>query len=233
MSYPSDDGTTRYLKTELLERVAHELRGPAGVTLGALDELEHALGAAQVEQHRLLLAMARRGAKRVLRTAERLTRTAQLEAGHVFGRGAVTDLRGLVRDAVREAELVEGRSSVKLRLSLPDEPCLSEVDSGWWSVALAELVAQAVRCARQQVDVQVQLQDESVVVQVRDDRVAVVDAPSARFVPLDDRRDAALGWPLICDVARAHEARLSSETLHDKAGAVVGLCVKVELRKAS
>jgi hypothetical protein len=62
--------------------------------------------------------------------------------------------------------------------------------------------------------------------------VAVVDTPSARFVPLQDRRDAALGWPLICDVARAHHAQLTSSPLQDAAGAMTGLSIKLELRKA-
>jgi hypothetical protein len=230
-SSEAEDGISRYLRTELLERLAHELRGPAGVTLGALDELEHALGAEQAEQNRVLFAMARRGAKRVLRTAERLTRTALLESGSVPAHRAPADVRNLVRQAVREAELIEGRNSVQVRLTLPQDPCLSELDSGWWSVAFGELVSQAIRCARREVEVLVAAHPGGVSVQVRDDRAALVDAPEARFVPLKDRRDAALAWPLICDVARAHGAELSSEPLRDAAGALSGQRVTVELRE--
>src|SRR5689334_21052599 len=110
MSDAARDDTSRYLRTELLERIAHELRGPAGVTLGALDELEHALDDAQRDQHKLLFAMARRGARRVLRTAERLTRTAQLEGSGIHAvPTAPTDLRGIVKQATEDAEAVEGR----------------------------------------------------------------------------------------------------------------------------
>jgi signal transduction histidine kinase len=231
MSDSSNDGASRYLRTELLERIAHELRGPAGVTLGALDELEHALGAEQAEQHRLLFAMARRGAKRVLRTADRLTRTALLESATLTVHCAPTDVRTLVKQAVRDAETIEGRMSVQLRLTLPEEPCFVDVDSGWWAMAIGELVSQAIRCARREVEVLVQPRAGVVTLQVRDDRVAIVDAPAERFVSLKDRRDAALGWPLIFDVARAHRAQLTNEPLRDGNGAVTGLRVTVELRQ--
>lgn len=222
------------MRTELLERIAHELRGPAGVTLGALDELEHALGAAQSEQHRLLFAMARRGAKRVLRTAERLTRTAQLELGQLAAaEGAPCDLRSLVSHAVTEAQLIEGRTSVKVSLRAPDEPCLCLVDGGWWGVALGELVSQAIRCARREVDVLVALKDARVVVQVCDDRAAIVELPSERFVSAKDRRDASLGWPLVCDVVGERGATLSCEPLRDAAGALTGQRITVELSRAS
>lgn len=228
MSEPGD-ATSRYLRTELLERIAHELRGPAGVTLGALDELEHALGAEQAEEHRLLFAMARRGAKRVLRTAERLTRTALLESGPFSVHVGSTDVRTLIRQAVRDAELIEGRSSVQLRLVLPEEPCLVEVDSGWWSIALCELVSQAIRCARRAVEVSIEQHGATVAIHVRDDRAAVMEAPEQRFVSLQDRRDAALGWPLICDVARAHHATVTSDAIRDEKGALLGVRISLSL----
>lgn len=214
--------TARYLRTELLERIAHELRGPAGVTLGALDELEHALDAAQIEQHKVLLAMARRGARRVLRTAERLTRTAQLEAGSQLVK-APADVAALVALAVSDAELVEGRSSVRVKTSLPAEPCVAEVDASWLSLALGELVSQAIRCARRHVEVSVKPEGGAVVIAVEDDRTAVMDTSAARFVSVADRRDAALGWPLVCDVAKAHGAALAHDVLHGETGTVKGL----------
>lgn len=225
----SGDATSRYLRTELLERIAHELRGPAGVTLGALDELEHALGAEQSEQHRLLFAMARRGAKRVLRTAERLTRTALLESGSFAVHAGSTDLRTLVRQAVRDAELIEGRSSVQVRLTVPEEPCVVDVDSGWWAVALSELVSQAIRCARRNIEVSLEQEGAAMTVHVRDDRAAIIEPPAKRFVTLEDRRDAALGWPLICDVARAHRATVTSDAVRDEKGALLGSRVSVTL----
>ena len=226
------EDTSRYLRTELLERIAHELRGPAGVTLGALDELEHALDAAQMEQHKLLLAMARRGARRVLRTAERLTRTAQLESGTTHVDRVPGDVRTIVKQAADDAALVEGRSSVRMALALPDEPCTAAVDGAWLTVAITELVAQSIRCARKSVEVSVEQALEGVRVIVSDDRLAAADMPAKRFVHLSDRRDAALSWPLVCDVAEAHHARLQCEVLRTATGSVSGHRVALQLPPA-
>lgn len=225
------DDPARFLRTEFLERVAHELRGPAGVTLGAIDELEHALGAEVVAQNRVLFAMARRGARRVLRTADRLTRTAQLEGGTAHVSRLPSDLRTLVRQAVQDAELIEGRSSVKVTVRIGDEPCASEVDSGWLSIALMELVAQAIRCARREVEVSLQPRGNLLRLVVGDDRQVVMDMPSARFVTLQDRRDSALNWPLVTDVARAHGAALAQETLRDASGNVAGFRVSLDFAR--
>lgn len=235
MSDAARDDTSRYLRTELLERIAHELRGPAGVTLGALDELEHALDDAQRDQHRLLFAMARRGARRVLRTAERLTRTAQLEGSGIevaVGK-APTDLRGIVKQATEDAETVEGRASIRVTLALPEQPAMAPVDGSWLQLALSELVSQAIRCARKQVEVLLEAVREGVRVVVTDDRIATTELTASRFVPLKDRRDAALGWPLICDVAAAHGAELQTEVLPGEgATAVSGLRIALQLKAA-
>jgi K+-sensing histidine kinase KdpD len=219
---------SRFLRTEFLERIAHELRGPAGVTLGALDELEHALGADVLAQNRILFAMARRGARRVLRTADRLSRSAQLEGGGPHVTRMPADLRTLVRQATQDAELIEGRSSVKVALRLPDEPCACEVDGAWLSIALMELVAQAIRCARREVEVSVQATGKQLRLVVADDRMMVMDMPTTRFVTLEDRRDSALNWPLVNDVARAHGVPLAVETLRDASGAVSGFQVSLD-----
>jgi signal transduction histidine kinase len=199
-----------YLKTELLERIAHELRGPAGVTLGALDEIERLLARTETEEEsRALISMARRGARRVLRTAERLTRTAQLEAGHAPMASILLDVREIVARVARDTELLEGRSSVRVELVTAAQPCVAHVDSGWLGAALGEMFSQAIRCARSHVRIQVQADAGFVRISAEDDRTNNVELPEARFLPLRDRRDCGLGWPMALDVARAHSGELA------------------------
>jgi len=59
-----------------------------------------------------------------------------------------------------------------------------------------------------------------------------MEPSSDRFVSIEDRRDAALGWPLVCDVARAHGGNLTTEPLRSEAGAVTGYRVTLSLRAA-
>ena len=134
------------------ERVAHELRGPAGVTLGAIDELELALGA-QAENHRALLAMARRGIGKVLRTAERLSKKSQLDSGRAVMAATQVDLRELVARAGKDAEQVEARRGIEVKVEAGDIPQPATVDESWALTAVTELVALAIRAARREVKV--------------------------------------------------------------------------------
>ncbi len=91
-----------------LERAAHDIRGPAGVTLGALSELEQSLGAQITPAQTSLLSMARRGMKRVLAVADQLTRVVDSESAEAVapadvGRGAATVL--IVDDDPDSSEL--------------------------------------------------------------------------------------------------------------------------------
>jgi signal transduction histidine kinase len=198
---------SEFVRTEFLDRVAHELRGPAGVTLGALDELELALGDA-AEAHRPLLAMARRGAFKVLRTADRLTRTAQLEAGVKFS-PVPTDLRDVVRRSCVDASRVEERSKVRLEIALPEAACDLPLDAGWVQAAITELIAQALHLARREVTVQIL---GNCTVLITSDGAAQQVLPSTqRFERRADRRDAGLAIPLAREVAHAHGGEFSIE----------------------
>jgi len=73
---------------------------------------------------------------------------------------------------------------------------------------------------------------EHVLVRVSDDRTSAMEMPSERFVALEDRRDSALGWPIVCDVAAAHGGTVHTEARKDAAGAVIGFQVTLKLRSA-
>ena len=197
-----------YLKTTFLEALAHELRGPSGVTLGALDELELALGD-QAQAHASLFAMARRGIRRVLRSTDRLSRTAQLEVSGLALNLEDTDLSLLVEKSAREAELVEARRGVKLEITRPNEPAIARVDVTWLGAALSELVAAALRSAKRSVLVELKQSGDTLRVIVCDDGPITSLPRLRRFEPSDDRRDAGLAFPLIKEVIDAHHGELS------------------------
>lgn len=213
-SASEEEEEDRFLKTEFLERIAHELRGPSGVTLGALDELELALSSGNEVRVQALLSMARRGARRVLRTADRLSRSAQLEAGTASVTPFPIDLRGLVSRATLEASDTEGRSSVTVTTELADHPCMAAADAGWLGAAVAELVGQAIRAASRAVRVHVFKDGDQICVSVTDDRAAQLETARARFVRHGTRRDMGLDLPLVHDVARMHGSELVLD-LHD------------------
>lgn len=197
-----------YLKTSFMEAVAHELRGPSGVTLGALDELELALGDAAAE-YANLFAMARRGVRRVLRTADRLSRSAQLELSGAALALETAELNALIERSLREAELVESRRGVATSFKRSEASVLMRVDPNWLGAAIAELIGYAVRSARRSVLIELQQTPEHARIIVCDDGVATSVPRLRRFEPSDDRRDTGLAFPLIKEVVEAHGGELN------------------------
>ncbi len=191
-----------------LERIAHELRGPLGVILGALNEIERSHGAPATELQPLL-RMARRGARRVLRTADRLDRAAQLEAASlVWGKTSI-DLPSLVAEVVSDVIQLETRGGVRVEVRGEDgAPCFIDADAAWVRVAVAELVANAVRFARARVSVETAAVDGEARMTIVDDGPGFAGPEQARFEPPATGRGLGLSLPLVADVARAYAGRL-------------------------
>jgi signal transduction histidine kinase len=222
-----DIGRAGYLRTTFLVRVAHELRGPAGVTLGALHEIERALGS-EVRELQPLLGMARRGVRRVLRTADRLDRTAQLEAKEPAWRKAAIDLRSLVAEVARETVLLEARSGVRLDSSETEEPCFIDADGSWVRAAVAELIANAVRFSRTRVSVETRCIDREAHVIILDDGPGFDGVVQARFEPPLTSHGLGLSLPLVQEVAHAYGGRLEfRDTGTDGSSGAGGTCVRL------
>lgn len=215
MTTPADPRGTEaqgYLRTAFLERIAHELRGPAGVTRGALDEIERALGP-QADQVKPFFAMARRGIGRILRSADRLQRTAHFEAQRGGATTAPIDLRTLAAEATREAEDIEARRNIRVQLVACEQPCLVAADRLWLMVAIHEIVGNAIRFARAGVHVETGIANSEASVTVLDDGPGFAGPAPRRFEPPFPRRGLGLSLALASDIVEAHAGRLS---FHDR-----------------
>jgi signal transduction histidine kinase len=208
VSRPPSDRAHLYLRTTFLERIAHELRGPAGVAAGALDEIERAAGSEATEL-KPFFAMARRGISRILRSADRLERTAHFEGRAPGGSRGPTDLRHLVAQAVREAEDLEARRGIRVQVAATDLPCLVLADVPWVRAAIAELVCNAIRYARTSVGVETALADGKARVTVTDDGPGFAGPVPHRFEPPFPRAGLGLSLPLVDDVVRTHAGEIA------------------------
>jgi signal transduction histidine kinase len=232
---PSPSAGSPYLRTAFLERVTHELRGPVGVTSGALDEIEGALGA-DAEALRAYFLMARRGIGRVLRVAERLQRTAQLERGTVEWAKVPTDMRGLVQEALKEAESLDARRAVRVEVSCSEQECPVVVDLDWMRAAIEEIVGNAIRFARSVVSVHTDVSADEVRVTITDDGSGFSQPPVPRFEPPVDKRGVGLSLPLVFDVIAAHGGRIEidrSRTAPDDAASGARVVLVLPLQKKS
>ena len=206
----SGDGgpPSHFLRTEFLQRLAHDLRGHAGVIHGALQELEAALGD-QATSGELFLGMAKRGVKRILRTADRLQQTGQIERGTLGLSKTECDVRALVKEAAQEAHGIEGRKKINVELDMPGSMLSCPADAHWLSAAFFELLANAIRHAQARVRVTVTAQADQVSIEVLDDGKPVGPFGPSRFQAPKDRRGLGLGLAIVHDVAAAHGGALS------------------------
>jgi signal transduction histidine kinase len=219
-----------YLRTAFLERVAHELRGPAGVIHGALQELEAALAQGSGE-YEVFLAMAKRGLKRILRTADRLQTTGLLERGAPELNLGRYDLCGLVKQAVSDAQAVEGRRKISVDLELLESAeCM--VDAHWMGLALFELASNAIRHSHERVLVSIKPRDAGGFdVCFTDDARTSFEFGPARFQPTRDGRGLGLGLSLVADVVAAHGGKLHTD-YGRSSGRAFGACVSLSILPA-
>jgi len=207
---PLDPEEHVYLRTAFLDRVAHELRGPAGVIDGAVQELEAALGPA-AQEHRVLLDMMRRGVRRIVRTADRLQQTGQCERDTLELLRQRCDLSELVRRSVNEAAATEGRKKIRVDVNMPTNPIYSDVDERWMAVALYEVASNSIRHARESVSVSFEQDDSGVDVIFVDDNHNSPDFAPMRFQQPREARGLGLALAIVRDVVDAHGGELSIE----------------------
>jgi signal transduction histidine kinase len=217
-SSDADGDENEYIRTAFLKRVAHELRGPAGVIHSVLQEIEAAMGEGAAEQQEMF-SMARRGVQRIVRTADRLQETAQLEAGEVQLSRVRSDLGLLTRKAVNGATAIEGRRAIEIDLQIPERPIVCDVDARWITTAVYELTSNAIRHARKRVEVSVEdnLGSNRIEITVTDDSRATSEFGPARFRSRRPSRGLGLALAIVRDVAEAHGG-----ALHIDLGSSVG-----------
>ncbi|HMI91526.1 MAG TPA: HAMP domain-containing sensor histidine kinase [Polyangiales bacterium] len=213
---PPDDAT--YLRTQFLERVAHELRGPLGVIDGAIQELECSLGE-QAANHQALMDMVRRGIRRLARTADRLQQTGQCERDRLELELQRCDLAGLVRGSVSEAAATEGRKMIRVQLDVPVDPRFADIDERWMRVALYEIASNAIRHAREQVTVTLEQTEQGFDVSFVDDNRSPAEFGPLRFRPPREARGLGLALAIVRDVVAAHGGQLRIERGADESQA--------------
>lgn len=192
-----------YLRTRFLERVAHDARGAAAVSIGALDQIESLVP--DTKDLAPLLMIARRGLGRVLRMSESLSDAAELGRGPVTAGRERTDLGGIAASASKRACALENRRGIAFESRC--EPVVALVDGPMMEHAIFELTSNAMRAARTHVRVETLSTPESITIHVSDDGAGCAQ-PAARFTPSSEGRGLGLGLALAADVAALHGGQL-------------------------
>ncbi|WP_437684277.1 histidine kinase [Sorangium sp. So ce131] len=213
---------------KLFARTGHDVRGPAGVVAGALDELERALGGEATARNAAFFTMARRGVRRLLRLADRYTAASEL-ARQGDAPVQAMDLEALVRQAVSEASFVYGRRQVTVALDLA--PLRGFAHAPSMTAALADALMLALRAARSRVAVELAAHGEKarVVLTSDADTATVEELFQAALLPDSDPLDeGALPVRVIDGVLKAHGGTARAE----RTGAETRITLEWPLKEA-
>ncbi|MDP2344109.1 MAG: hypothetical protein Q8O67_24340 [Deltaproteobacteria bacterium] len=159
--------------------IAHDVRGPVGVIIAVLHELEQGNGTSGPDLERLL-EMARRSTRKLERTASTLDAIAQLERPLL----ANVDLCPMLNAAVDRMRSLERRSQVKVQLPASDAPTRVQVAPSLFPHALEELFGWSLRRNPSELTIEVKRPKESgeaVVVVVNVVGVHVLPASAVPF----------------------------------------------------
>ena len=129
------------------------------------------------------------------------------------------DLRGLVRSSVRTTDAVARQAGVDIRIDLPDEPVVADVDGRRVERILRNLMVNAVEHSEgRPVEVRLRGDDRAVAVTVRDHGVGLRPGEAAlvfdRFWRADPSRDRRTGGTGLGLSISLEDARLHGGWLH-------------------
>lgn len=210
-------------------RIAHELRGPAGVALGAAAELARK----SEGKEQVFLAMMRRGLERVLRVADRLSRASAIERNLVTFNSSKEDVRPLITQAVNSARELENKSSIEVQLDLGATPVLAVFDHEWLSFCVSEITCNAVQHARKQVRVSLGEDGSRTRVVIEDDGPGFREPPDFSFnAAPNPRRGVGLSLAIVHHVvATGHGGEISVRERDQGGGARVELALSKSAKK--
>ncbi|MBX3205035.1 MAG: HAMP domain-containing histidine kinase [Labilithrix sp.] len=198
-----------HLRTQFLRRVAHDIASPTGVTMTVLEEL------ANESSRPELVAMARRGLRRLLRLSEQLALAGDLEAGTFAPDATLEDMRNLVKDALTQAVAIDGRRDVVTSCEVPDAKLAADVDRRVLGSVLRELIGNALRLASSRVAVDVQRADGKVTIRIQDDGpgfpAEALATLGQRFTAGSTTRGLGLSISMAKEVLAAHGGTLDVE----------------------
>jgi two-component system, OmpR family, sensor histidine kinase QseC len=217
---------------------SHELRTPLAA---AQVQIEVAQGAPDSESRHKALDKAREGLVRASHLTEQLLTLSRLDhqlglltlgGDPVPGWQAELDLAARLHEVVADLSLAALAKQIELTLSLPDDPCLLPGQPDWLSMALRNVLGNAIKHTPPsgQIDVALAMTQHEARVTVSDSGPGLSAAQCARlgerFLRLDQTQPGAgLGLSIVARVMAIHQGRWQAQHRSDEGG----LCVTLTL----
>ena len=212
-----------------LDDASHELRTPIAVLRAELEVALLEPGDREALERSLRSAL--QEAERLAHLAEDLLVLARASAGRLPLRRRPVDVRALAEQAARRGENGSGRSAPGLAVAVDGPATLAVVDPARLEQVITNLVGNARRFARRQVEVRVQPEGDDVVVTVADDGPgfppALLPVAFDRFTRAEAARShdagagAGLGLAIVAAIVRAHGGTITAGNGPPLGGAAV------------
>ncbi|MBI2384737.1 MAG: response regulator [Elusimicrobia bacterium] len=177
------------LKDKLLSTVSHELRTPLSIIKMAVGTIRDRLAGPLTEDQEKMIRMADRNVSRLARILSNFLDLSRLESGNALADLAPLDPGELVREIADDLRMTYRSRSVSLTVDAAKGLPRVKADRDMISQVLSNLLDNALRYARERVEIRVKRVAEEVVISVIDDGKGIPEGRSAdlfnKFVQLD------------------------------------------------
>ena len=189
----SSERSVEQMKSDFVSTVSHELRTPLTSIYGFAETLLRQDVLFGDEERATFLRYIASESERLTSIVDRLLSVAQLDTGAMTVQLAETDVGAVVSEAVRTAEVADGKNGHRFVVELADEPLAASADGEKLRQVLADLLDNAVRYspAGGTVTVAARRREDAVEVSVEDEGVGIPHAEQERIFRKFYRGDAA------------------------------------------
>ena len=132
-------------KSRFFANVSHEFRTPLTLTIGPLEDLRDGMRGELSEAARNDIDLALRNSRRLLGFINEILEIARLESGQLKLQSEPRDLGVLLRDRCQAFAGLAERSRIELRIDVPSEPLIAEIDPELSERVVDNLLSNAVR----------------------------------------------------------------------------------------
>ncbi|MCF7920374.1 MAG: HAMP domain-containing histidine kinase [Candidatus Cloacimonetes bacterium] len=214
------------LKDQFLSMAAHDLRNPSGVILNIAEILKENLSAQLTEEDAYLWDRMQKNALFMSQIINDFLDVSLIQAGQLSLRYSSCSIADLLRDNVRQHQIMAETSGLKLSLELPPENIIISCDISKIEQVLNNLLGNAIEHTEKGGDILVKLtaDAEHLTITVRDtgmgispDKIKeIFDFYSKDRKKLSVKKSSGLGLAISQKIIAAHQGKIWVESVVDK-----------------
>lgn len=232
------------LKDKLLSTVSHELRTPLSIIKMAVGTVRDRLAGPLTDDQEKMIRMADRNVSRLARILSNFLDLSRLESGNALADLVPLDPAELVREIADDLRMTYRSRSISLTVDAAKGLPQVKADRDMLSQVLSNLLDNALRYARERVEIRVARVAGEVVISVVDDGKGIPEGRSAdlfnKFVQLDrpkggeGYKGTGLGLAICREIMTINGGRIWAENVKGKgAGFSIALPVAAEAAAAA